>query len=490
MGAVPVINENDTTATDELTFGDNDVLAAQVAILLGAAWLLLLTERDGLYAATGGGAELIGDVPAGTRPGELALADFGGAPGGRGGIGSKVASASMATGGGVTTRHRVRDRGRGHPRRRLGAPRGHPLRARRSRREARVQALAALREAGHGPGRGRRRRGAGPARARHLAAGGGGGGLRGRLPGRRRGGGDLGGRRLVGKGISAMSADEVRSVAGLKSDAVRRAAARRRRRGDPPGRVRARRAPRRQRRMKRASTASPPTSRPRAGCWRACRARTATPCSRRWPRRSSGARARSCARTARTCRRPSAARSRRRSSTGCCSTRTAWPTWRPGSARSRRCPTRSGRSTAGRRLPNGLDVVRRRVPLGVVAVVYEGRPNVTADAAALCVKSGNAVILRGSRVARRSNLILAEVLTGALIEADAPRWGARPAGHRPRGAAPAGAEGGRGRPRHPARRRGPEGLPARARAGAGGLRGRPATTTSTSTPAADLDDGR
>ena len=51
-GAVPVINENDTTATDELTFGDNDVLAAQVAILLGAAWLLLLTERDGLYAAT------------------------------------------------------------------------------------------------------------------------------------------------------------------------------------------------------------------------------------------------------------------------------------------------------------------------------------------------------------------------------------------------------------------------------------------------------
>ena len=62
------------------------------------------------------------------------------------------------------------------------------------------------------------------------------------------------------------------------------------------------------------------------------------------------------------------------------------------------------------------------MPLGVVAVVYEGRPNVTADAVSLCLKSGNAVILRGSRLATRSNLIIAEVLTGALIEADAPRW--------------------------------------------------------------------
>jgi glutamate-5-semialdehyde dehydrogenase len=58
----------------------------------------------------------------------------------------------------------------------------------------------------------------------------------------------------------------------------------------------------------------------------------------------------------------------------------------------------------------------------VIAVVYEGRPNVTADAVALALKSGNAVILRGSHLAMRSNLIIAEVLTGALIEADAPRW--------------------------------------------------------------------
>jgi glutamate-5-semialdehyde dehydrogenase len=85
-------------------------------------------------------------------------------------------------------------------------------------------------------------------------------------------------------------------------------------------------------------------------------------------------------------------------------------------------PDPIGTVDVGRRLPNGLELVRKRVPLGVVAVVYEGRPNVTVDAVSLCVKSGNAVILRGSRLAMRSNLILAEVLTGALIEAEAPRW--------------------------------------------------------------------
>lgn len=88
----------------------------------------------------------------------------------------------------------------------------------------------------------------------------------------------------------------------------------------------------------------------------------------------------------------------------------------------RALPDPVGAVDGGRRLPNGLEVVRRRVPLGVVAVVFEGRPNVAADAAALCIKSGNAVVLRGSRIARRSNLILAEVLSGALIAADAPRW--------------------------------------------------------------------
>jgi glutamate-5-semialdehyde dehydrogenase len=85
-------------------------------------------------------------------------------------------------------------------------------------------------------------------------------------------------------------------------------------------------------------------------------------------------------------------------------------------------PDPIGAVDGGRRLPNGLDIIRRRVPLGVIAVIYEGRPNVTADAVALSLKSGNAIILRGSHLAKRSNLIIAEVLTGALIEADAPRW--------------------------------------------------------------------
>lgn len=102
MGAFPVVNENDTTATDDITFGDNDVLAAQVAILLKASWLVLLTDRDGLYAPGPEGPELIGDVPAGTAPEDVELAPMSGSGQGRGGIASKVASASMATAAGIT----------------------------------------------------------------------------------------------------------------------------------------------------------------------------------------------------------------------------------------------------------------------------------------------------------------------------------------------------------------------------------------------------
>jgi glutamate 5-kinase len=100
-GAVPVVNENDTTATDELTFGDNDVLAAQVAILLRARALLLLTERDGLYGPGPGGPVLLGEVPEGTDPTAMPLADMGASASGRGGIASKVAAAAMATAAGV-----------------------------------------------------------------------------------------------------------------------------------------------------------------------------------------------------------------------------------------------------------------------------------------------------------------------------------------------------------------------------------------------------
>ncbi len=64
--------------------------------------------------------------------------------------------------------------------------------------------------------------------------------------------------------------------------------------------------------------------------------------------------------------------------------------------------------------PNGLQVGRMRVPLGVIAMIYESRPNVTVDAAALCFKAGNAVILRGGSEALHSNLILAAILKKAL----------------------------------------------------------------------------
>jgi glutamate 5-kinase len=101
LGAVPVINENDTTATDELTFGDNDVLAAQVAILLRARLLVLLTDRDGLYAPGADGPVRIDEVPEGADLDDIELADLAGSGRGRGGIASKLAAVAMATGSGT-----------------------------------------------------------------------------------------------------------------------------------------------------------------------------------------------------------------------------------------------------------------------------------------------------------------------------------------------------------------------------------------------------
>ena len=73
-------------------------------------------------------------------------------------------------------------------------------------------------------------------------------------------------------------------------------------------------------------------------------------------------------------------------------------------------PDPVGEVIDGHRLPNGLDVRKVRVPLGVVAVIYEARPNVTVDAAALCLKSGNAIVLRGSSSATHSNAVLASIV--------------------------------------------------------------------------------
>jgi glutamate-5-semialdehyde dehydrogenase len=83
-------------------------------------------------------------------------------------------------------------------------------------------------------------------------------------------------------------------------------------------------------------------------------------------------------------------------------------------------PDPVGEVIDGSRLANGLDVRKVRVPLGVVAVVYEARPNVTIDAAALCLKSGNAIVLRGSRSAAHSNAVLASVAARAATEAGIP----------------------------------------------------------------------
>src|SRR3954462_6097542 len=102
---VPVINENDTTTTDEISFGDNDFLAAQVAILVGAELLVLLTDTDGLFTADprhDAGAQLVHEV---TAFEDLEPLEIGHATGplGSGGMRSKVVAAEMATAAGIPT---------------------------------------------------------------------------------------------------------------------------------------------------------------------------------------------------------------------------------------------------------------------------------------------------------------------------------------------------------------------------------------------------
>jgi len=102
---VPVINENDTTTTDDISFGDNDFLAAQVSVLVAADVLVLLTDTEGLYTAdprTTPGAELVREV---TDPESLAEFQIGYAPSplGSGGMRSKVVAAEMASAAGIPT---------------------------------------------------------------------------------------------------------------------------------------------------------------------------------------------------------------------------------------------------------------------------------------------------------------------------------------------------------------------------------------------------
>jgi glutamate 5-kinase len=102
---VPVINENDTTTTDDISFGDNDFLAAQVSVLVAADVLVLLTDTEGLYTAdprTSPEAELVQEV---TDPESLELLQIGHAPSplGSGGMRSKVVAAEMASAAGIPT---------------------------------------------------------------------------------------------------------------------------------------------------------------------------------------------------------------------------------------------------------------------------------------------------------------------------------------------------------------------------------------------------
>lgn len=223
LGAIPIINENDTTATDELTVGDNDVLAAHVALLLGADRLLLLTERDGLYGVDDAGVPvLLGDIPAGTAPEDLPLADMGGSALGRGGISSKVTAAAMATGGGVTCVIASGSADGVITAIASGGRVGTRFRAAERREPAfKLWLRHALPVAGTvivdaGAAQALRERGTSLLAVGVVGA-----------EGDFRAGDAVrvveeGGRSDVGKGIVRLAADELRSVAGLKSEAVRK----------------------------------------------------------------------------------------------------------------------------------------------------------------------------------------------------------------------------------------------------------------------------
>jgi glutamate 5-kinase len=218
---VPVINENDTTTTDEISFGNNDFLAAQVAILLGAEMLLLLTDAEGVFTAdprTNHDAQLVPHVQ---EFAELDGLDIGheASPLGSGGMRSKIVAAEMATAAGIPT---VIASGLG-PATILTAAAGAPVGTRFPAQSARYSSFKLWLKYAK-PARGRVVVDAGAARA--LREGG-----TSLLP---VGVVDVAGEfeagdaveiaydgREVGKGISNYSAQELRKVRGLKSSDVR-----------------------------------------------------------------------------------------------------------------------------------------------------------------------------------------------------------------------------------------------------------------------------
>ena len=83
-------------------------------------------------------------------------------------------------------------------------------------------------------------------------------------------------------------------------------------------------------------------------------------------------------------------------------------------------PDPLNRVLSGHTNPNGLQVYKKSVPLGVIGIIYESRPNVTSDAAGVCIKSGNAVILRGGSEALQTNIVLADAMIKGAVEAGLP----------------------------------------------------------------------
>jgi glutamate-5-semialdehyde dehydrogenase len=79
-----------------------------------------------------------------------------------------------------------------------------------------------------------------------------------------------------------------------------------------------------------------------------------------------------------------------------------------------------GEVVAGKTLPNGLKISQVRVPFGVVGMIYAARPNVTIDIASLCIKSGNAALLRGGSAAEQTNRVLIKLIQNSLASADLP----------------------------------------------------------------------
>ena len=486
LGAVPIVNENDTVATEEIRFGDNDRLAALVAALVHADLLVLLSDVDALYTGDPRAARhRAGSTRCAARTTWPASpsARTGRAGVGTGGMVTKVEAARIATGAGIpvvltsaplaadgpgrrTGRHAVPPRS-GSARR--PACSGWPTPPRRG--AGCTSTTARCRPSWAGARRCCRP--ASPAVDGQFAAG------------------DpvdlvdpAGPRGRPGPGQLRRAASCPGCSAGPPGTWPPSSARRTRRRSSTAttwcccdagsaitrkGTLHTTEGPflaRGDGHVSVASRAAGPGGRDRAGHRQPSdQGRRAAGDGRRaaWPvpPRSWPPTPRTSTRAARPAR-PST------SSTGSASTRRGSRAWPTALRQVAGLPDPVGEVLRGSVLPNGLELRQLRVPLGVVGIIYEARPNVTADAAGLCLKSGNAVLLRGSSSARASNAAIVAVLRDAVAGGRAA--GRRhPAGgrHLPRFGQGADAGPRPGRRADPARRGRPDPLGGRGVDGAG-----------------------